>query len=114
MAMGKGRQGVLALNIKDKNTLYTAYMSYLKNGGLFIPTNKEYQLGDEVFMLISLMEEHEKIPVPGKVVWITPHGATGNRPAGVGVEFNDGGAARNKIESFIPNSTENPRPTNTM
>lgn len=113
MAM-KGRQGVLALNIKDKNTLYSAYMPFLTSGGLFIPTGKEYKLGDEVFMLISLMDDGEKIPVPGKVVWITPQGAAGGRPAGIGVEFKDGGAARNKIESFIPNAAESARPSNTM
>lgn len=110
----KGRQGVLALNIKDRNTLYTAYMPFVGNGGLFIPTKKAYKLGDEVFMLISLMDDPEKIPVPGKVVWLNPPGVAGNRPPGIGVQFTDNGTARTKIESFIPNAAENERPNNTM
>ena len=77
------RQGILSLSIKDKNALYAAYMQYVKNGGLFIPTNKQYKLGDEVFMLLTLMEESERIPVAGKVVWITPMGSEGNRAAGI-------------------------------
>ncbi|MGB0721827.1 MAG: PilZ domain-containing protein [Gammaproteobacteria bacterium] len=108
------RQGVLALNIKDKNALYAAYMPFVADGGLFIPTNKAYSLGDEVFMLISLMNENEKVPVPGKVVWITPPGAQGNRPPGIGVQFKDGGSARTKIESYIPNAAENKRATHTL
>ena len=65
-----GRQGILSINIKDLNALYAAYMPFVKNGGLFIPTNKSYQLGDEVFMLLSLMGEAEKIPVTQLVTFI--------------------------------------------
>lgn len=68
------RNGILSLTIKDKSVLYAAYMPFIRNGGLFIPTNKSYKLGDEVFMLLNLMDEPEKIPVAGKVVWITPKG----------------------------------------
>ncbi|MBT8122206.1 MAG: PilZ domain-containing protein, partial [Gammaproteobacteria bacterium] len=65
------RQGILSLTIKDKSALYAAYMPFIKGGGLFIPTKKEYELGDEVFMLLTLMDDTEKIPVAGKIVWIT-------------------------------------------
>ncbi len=110
------RQGILSLSIKDKNALYAAYMQYVKNGGLFIPTNKQYKLGDEVFMLLTLMEESERIPVAGKVVWITPMGSEGNRAAGIGVQFSDqdGGIARNKIETYLAGSLATDRPTHTM
>ena len=62
-----GSQGILSLNIKDKSALYAAYMPYVKNGGLFIPTKKNYTLGDEVFMLLSLMDDKERLPVAGKI-----------------------------------------------
>ena len=62
-------------------------MPFLSNGGLFVPTNKAYDIGDEVFMLLTLMDEPEKIPIAGKVVWVTPRGAQGNRTAGIGVQF---------------------------
>ncbi|RKZ70787.1 MAG: pilus assembly protein PilZ, partial [Gammaproteobacteria bacterium] len=60
-------------------------MPFIKNGGLFIPTAKPYSLGDEVFMLLSLMESKEKLPVAGRIVWITPKGSQGNKTAGIGV-----------------------------
>lgn len=109
------RNGILSLAIKDKSVLYAAYMPFIKNGGLFIPTNKHYRLGDEVFMLLSLMDEPEKIPVAGKVIWLTPKGAQGNRAAGVGVQFNEGdNAARNQIETHLAGTLRSDRPTHTM
>jgi type IV pilus assembly protein PilZ len=110
------RQGILSLTIKDKSALYAAYIPFINGGGLFIPTKKDYNLGDEVFMLLTLMDEPEKIPVAGKVVWITPIGAQGNRAAGIGVQFSDqdDGAARNKIEGLLAGALESDRPTHTM
>ncbi|HED16663.1 MAG TPA: pilus assembly protein PilZ [Gammaproteobacteria bacterium] len=110
------RQGILSLAIKDKNALYAAYMPYVKNGGLFIPTNKLYKLGDEVFMLLTLMEEAEKLPVAGKIIWITPKGAQGSRAAGIGVQFSeqDQGKTRNKIEGYLGGALQSDRPTHTM
>ncbi len=110
------RQGILSLTIKDKNALYAAYMQFVDNGGLFIPTNKKYQLGDEVFMLLTLMDETERIPVAGKIIWITPAGAEGNRAAGIGVQFSDqdDGMARNKIETYLAGALKSDRPTHTM
>jgi len=116
MATPRPRQGILSLTIKDQNALYAAYMQFVTNGGLFIPTNKSYKLGDEVFMLLSLMEETERLPVAGKIIWITPVGAEGNRAAGVGVQFSDqdNGVARNKIEGHLAGKLKSDRPTHTM
>ena len=73
------------------------------------------QLGDEVFMLLKLMDEPEKIPVAGKVVWVTPKGAQGNKVAGVGVQFNDeDDIARNKIETYLAGAIKSDRMTHTM
>ena len=111
------RQGILPLTIKDKTALYNAYMPFVRGGGLFVPTAKHYNLGDEVFILLSLMDEKDRLPVAGKVVWITPPGAQGNRTAGIGVQFNessDGDAARTKIESMLAGILGQERPTHTM
>jgi type IV pilus assembly protein PilZ len=110
-----GRNGILSLTIKDKAVLYSAYMPYLSHGGLFVPTNKDYRVGDEVFMLLNLMDEPDKIPIAGKVVWITPKGAQGNRTAGIGVQFSEEDANANaKIENHLAGSLESDRPTHTM
>jgi type IV pilus assembly protein PilZ len=111
-----GRQRILSLAIRDKQALYAAYMPFVRNGGLFIPTGKRYQLGDELFLLLQLMDEKERIPVAGTVVWITPVGAEGNRQIGVGIQFSDQdkGDARRKIEAYLASGLEAERPTHTM
>ena len=112
---GQG-QAILSLSIKDKNALYMAYMPFVANGGLFIPTNREYEMGQEVFLLLNLMEETERLPIAGKIIWITPPGSEGYRTVGIGVQFSDqdGGMSRNKIETYLAGSLEADRPTHTM
>ena len=109
------QQSVLSLTIQDKSVLYGAYMSFLKNGGLFVPTDRSYRLGDEVFLLLTLMDEPEKLPVAGRVVWITPEGAQGNRQAGIGIEFSDEDAnITAKIENHLAGSLASERVTHTL
>lgn len=112
-----GAQGILTLPIKDKAALYHAYMPYLKNGGIFVPTPKRFFLGNEVFLLLTLPESSERLPVAGKVVWVTPAGAQGNRPAGIGVQFGDtaeGEAVKGKIEALLAGMLSSDRATHTM
>lgn len=109
------RNGILSLTIRDKAVLYAAYMPFIKDGGLFVPTTKPYKVGDEVFMLLSLMDEAEKLPIAGRVVWITPRGAQSNRAAGIGVQFiGEDATAHKKIESYLAGILESDKPTHTM
>ena len=109
------KQGILSLTIKDHAVLYAAYMPFARHGGLFVPTNKKYELGEEVFILLALMDELEKIPINGKVVWVIPKGAQGNRQAGIGVQFSEADfAAVTKIEEHLGTGLVSDRPTHTM
>ena len=114
---GGARQGILSLAVKDKAQLYSAYMPYLKSGGIFVPTAKRYFLGDEVFLLLTLPESTERLPVAGKVIWVTPTGAQGNRTAGIGVQFadsNEGETVKGKIETLLAGTLNADKPTHTM
>lgn len=117
MAMNP-RKGILSVKITDQNMLYHAFMPFLQNGGLFIPTNKTYKLGEEVFILLTLMEEPEKIPVAGTIAWITPKGAQGNQAAGIGVHFSDmdggGTVVKGKIENYLVDKLKSDKATHTM
>lgn len=111
------RPAVVSLNINSKSALYAAYMPFLKNGGIFVPTSKKYQLGDEIFMLLQLMDDPAKHPVAGSVVWITPQDAQANRTVGVGVHFNDddtGKVVRGNIEKILAGHLGSNRPTHTL
>jgi type IV pilus assembly protein PilZ len=114
--IGNLKPGVLSLAIKEKVALYAAYMPFLAGGGLFIPTNKSFKMGEEVFMLLSLLDDPVKLKVVGHVVWIAPT-TQGNKPQGIGVQFsekNGGQEARNKIEALLGNVLRSSRPTHTM
>nr|MBV6628852.1 PilZ domain-containing protein [Oceanococcus sp. HetDA_MAG_MS8] len=108
--------GILTLHIKEKQALQHAYMPFVQNGGLFIPTAKNYKLGDEVFILLSLLEDKERLPVAAKVVWITPRGAQNQRQQGIGVQFSpqDSGETQKRIETALAGMKDPERPTHTM
>ncbi len=110
------KQRIMSLTIKDKSALYAAYMPFVVNGGLFVPTDGKYKLGDEVFLLLTLMSDTDKIPVVGTVCWITPVGSQGNRTTGIGIQFNAGEGidVRNKIETHLAGALESDRITHTM
>ena len=102
---------------KEVLALYAAFMPHLTNGGLFIPTTRAYKLGDQVYMLLSLMDDPAKLPVAGTVVWVTPPGAHGSKQQGVGVQFSadeSGQSARRKIENILGNAISSSRPTHTL
>lgn len=110
------KPGVLSLAIKEKAALYASYMPFIKGGGLFIPTNKSFKIGDEVFMLLSLLDDPTKLKVVGHVIWLTPV-AQGNRPQGIGVQLSekDGGMeVKNKVEGLLSGALKSGRPTHTM
>lgn len=115
--MSATKGGILSLAVKDKAQLYSAYIPFVKNGGIFVPTTKRYFLGDEVFVLVTLPESSERLPVAGKVIWVTPVGAQGARTAGIGVQFTEGGEGdmvRNRIETLLAGTLNADKPTHTM
>lgn len=116
-AASGARQGILSLVVKDKQALFQAYMPYIKQGGVFVPTAKRYFIGDEVFLLMTMPDSGERLPVAGKVAWVTPSGAQGNRIAGIGVQFAEtpeGEAVKNKIEAILAGILTSDKATHTM
>ncbi len=111
------RPGVLSLNITSKSALYAAYMPFLAHGGIFIPTTRAYRLGDDVFMLLQLMDDPTKHPVAGTIVWVTPQGAQGGKTQGAGIHFSaddSGKVVRDRIEKILAGHLGSSRPTHTL
>ena len=111
------RPSVLALPIKEKAALYAAYMPFLTNGGIFVPTNKPYKLGDEIYLILTLMDDPTKYPIAGKIVWITPPGANNNKAQGIGVHFaadESGQRVKVRIEELLGAALRSSRTTHTL
>lgn len=117
MQIGQAKQAILPMTIKDKAGLYSAFMPAIRGGGLFIPTQQGFHLGDDIFVLLHLQENGERMPITGKVVWVTPAGAGSGSVQGVGIQFNDSAdseVARSKIEALLAAMLNSERPTYTM
>ncbi len=111
------RPSVIQLAIKEKAALYAAYISAFTEGGIFIPSIKDYKLGDDVYVLITLPEDPQRYPVAGKVAWITPSKAAGNRTQGIGIRFptdEKSKLLKIKIEQILGAHLGSERPTQTM
>lgn len=111
------RPSVLSLAIKERSALYAAYMPFLKNGGIFVPTTRPYKIGDEIFLILDLMDDNNKYPIAGKVAWVTPGGANNGKTQGIGVHFpadDSGVRARQSIEKFLGSALHSNRTTHTV
>ena len=111
------RPAVLSLSVKEKASLYAAYMPFLARGGIFVPTSKPYRIGDEIYLILSLMDDPGKYPIAGKVAWVTPAGAHNNKAQGIGVHFPDdesGHRVRQRIEEILGAAIASSRATHTI
>ncbi|GIX30385.1 MAG: type 4 fimbrial biogenesis protein PilZ [Porticoccaceae bacterium] len=109
------KHAIINLAFDNLDALYAAYMPFVVNGGLFVETRRLPRLGDEVFAVVSLPEDPEKYPVSGKVVWITPQGASGPRKTGFGIRLSpDHADLVSKIERLLAGRLNAERPTLTL
>jgi type IV pilus assembly protein PilZ len=117
MGPPSAKQGLLSLQIKDNKELYSAYMPFVKGGAIFVPTPKRFHLGDEVFLMVSFLEDKIRLPVVGKVVWVSPVGQMGGRRPGVGVQLGEAAEndeIRKKIDVNLVGMQDSEIPTHTM
>jgi type IV pilus assembly protein PilZ len=111
------RPGVFTLVIRSKAALYAAWIPLLKGGGVFVPSHRAHTLGEEVLILLTLLDDPNKIPLQGLVAWINPAHSTGNRPQGIGVQLSDSEAGRElrkKVEGLLAGALQSSRPTHTL
>jgi type IV pilus assembly protein PilZ len=111
------RPSVIQLVFKERGALYAAYIPLFAEGGLFVPTTREYKLGEDVYMLLTLPADPQRYPVAGKVAWITPANAPGGRTQGVGVRFpidEKTRALRIRIEEILGTAMQSSKPTQTI
>lgn len=111
------RPGVMSLTVRNKASLYAAYIPWLRNGGMFLPSEKPMNLGEPFLLILTLMDDPAKIPIAGQVAWITPPNAHGNRPAGLGIQFSDNQQMKDlkkRIENILAGALQSSKPTHTI
>jgi type IV pilus assembly protein PilZ len=111
------RPSVIQLSIKEKAALYAAYIPLFTEGGIFIPSSRDYRIGDDVYVLLSLPDDPQRYPVAGKVAWVTPAKAQGSRTQGVGIRFPADDKSKQlklKIEEILGSALASDKPTQTI
>lgn len=114
------QSGIVRLDIADNTELCAAYMPFITNGGVFVTQqhlgNTRYDMGSDVFLLMHLIQQNERLPIAGKVVWVTPPVSGGQRPSGVGIQFSsqDNGVTQQRLETLLAGMLPNRRATHTM
>jgi type IV pilus assembly protein PilZ len=116
-APAASRPSVIQLVFRERGALYAAYMPMFSEGGIFVPTTRDYKLGEDIYLLLSLPDDPQRYPVAGKVGWITPANASGGRTQGVGVRFptdEKSKALRARIEEALGTTISSVKPTQTI
>jgi type IV pilus assembly protein PilZ len=111
------RPSVIQLVFREKSALYAAYIPAFTEGGLFVPTTRDYKLGEDIYLLLALPEDNQRYPVAGKVAWLTPANASGGRTQGVGVRFPGDEKTRLirvRIEEILGTAISSSKPTQTL
>lgn len=107
--------GLLQVNITDRATLQASYMPFIQGGGLFIPSKQTVKMGEEVFVLATLPDQSQKIPLTGKVIWISQKQA-GTKPQGFAIQLSGekGMYYKMEAEKMLAGSMSLDRPSFTM
>jgi len=111
------RPWMLSLGLLDSSTASNLYMPFITGGGVFVESDKEYQLGDPVFVLLTVGDESKKFPINGKVVWVCGANARGDKPQGIGIQFpkdDSGEGAKLAIEQMIGKMQSSMKKTATL
>lgn len=108
---------MMSLQLKEKPVLYNSYMSFLEHGGLFVPTDDNFALGDEVLLAVEIGGHPDKKFLPTKVAWINPARTSTQRPKGIGLAFGNDEIslqAKHLIEAELAGMLKSDRATFTL
>lgn len=95
----------LKYQIQNQIELNFSYMPFIKGGGLFVPTNEKFLLGDTVALDLLLPGENEVKTIEGTIVWVTPQNSLYLIYAGVGIQFT--GENSSSVQEFIKSNLDN-------
>ncbi|MFM1895103.1 MAG: hypothetical protein RLZZ385_177 [Pseudomonadota bacterium] len=78
------------VTIKDVAALRSAYLPFLINGGLLIPFENFSALGQQVFLVLYLLDEETPHAVSGRIAWSATARSGLSWGKGIGVQFDAG------------------------
>ena len=107
---------MITLKLPEKGMLYNCYMPFLEHGGLFVPTDDVFSIGQDILLAVEI-GNHPKRFLPTKVAWVNPARTSAHRPKGIGLAFTSHEIClqtKNLIEAELGNSLRSDRATFTL
>lgn len=96
----KGKAKALSVNLRTSESVGQCYMRRVKGGGMVIDNDSEFDIGDEVLVMLSMVNCDARLPVSCKVVWISKNGD--NNSQKVGLQFvNDRMGANQRMAEIV-------------
>ena len=112
----KLKKGVIRMTFPDTRSLYQAYMPFIEGCGVFYPTDETYQIGQDVFVFLTLPEDLGKFAISGRIVWLNPTKKSGKRVPGIGIQLlgRDVPKIREAVEKGLGKLLDSGLPTMTL
>lgn len=110
---------MLQLRLESKPIIYMSYMSFLEYGGVFLPSNDKFTMGEEVLLVLELVgpARTDKLFIKSNVCWINANPSASGRPKGIGLAFSSddsGVKAKALFEAILSGLLANERATYTL
>ncbi|MDO4434694.1 MAG: pilus assembly protein [Alysiella sp.] len=110
---------MMSLRLESKPIIYSSYMSFVEYGGVFLPTDDKFQMGEEILLVLELVGpgKTEKLFIKTNVCWINANPSASGRPKGIGLAFSDdesGLKAKAIIEAILTGLLASERATYTL
>lgn len=91
---------------ENTKQLQNAFLPFVSNGGILIPTTEKVELGEKIIVELLLPDNHS-VRFTGKVIWTTPDIKHDIQPT-IGIEFSEenAGEIRGKVNSYFKKVAE--------
>ena len=85
--------------VKSNEKLQHDYLPYVQQGGMFLKTDDGYEIGDDMLLFLTSLDDHQSYIAFGQVVWVD---APDGRTRRIGIEFRELGSGAKFVKTQQP------------
>lgn len=103
------KQVFIQLYFKARHHLYMSYMPDVQTFGLFVPTSRDLEIGQNIHVLLKILDEPERSFISARVIDKREAGNKAEKPKGLFLQFDDENSLelKNKIDELLSDFTPN-------
>ena len=88
----------LTLTVGSASIAYKVYMPFVQGGAVFVPTDEEFELREEVRREVDFSESNQHFSIEGVVVWVSSTNDLARQGVGIKAGEGDGEALMKALE----------------